>query len=346
MKSLVDIAYRRVKRQEVYNRRFGEGTFGRSSLRSLNGNRVTVTGWVVAIKRKSDDIMVTLKDASVGGIVVEHINYTVPSVSDVADLSVEALRGRLYVTFSATVCTYLVSGQIVYGIKHVSKVKLLDKVKSVDFEDFKLIKYSSGVGATHLNWNLHKDKGYIAFCVPKTYKKDKDTIVSMSNRSNFMLRSYLKCSTYSEFKFMISHLNRNKLLFSKMIESYIESKEEPEYLCYLISGVSDPLVSELDNISVNITNQAFKYVNELLAKGYSILPLKKRHTVRFGVPLVLESDKSNHYVIIDTSISHKLSPISSDYGISKLVRDFHIPSGSRISVYNAANNVIANSVVS
>ena len=49
VESLVDIAYRRLKKREEYESRYGSGSYRRKVLEPFLGKHVAVQGWVAAI---------------------------------------------------------------------------------------------------------------------------------------------------------------------------------------------------------------------------------------------------------------------------------------------------------
>lgn len=346
VESLVDIAYRRLKKREEYESRHGSGSYRRKVLEPFLGKHVAVQGWVAAIYIEGEFYRVTLRDVIIQGRELDHINFNLSEDSKYLQTVIDALRCHAVIKMKAGIKSYRSGSRSTFGLAEVTYIELFRKGEEAPIT-CGVTPYFTNMGYNPIfKWRNFRREGfsYYNLCdvvlIEESYLGYLERLLSCSQ--GIRMRRY----TEGELAIVGEYKSKNPYTRSRILQESLENKGNLEYLCYLQYERSvEELRMGLDVADIHSFSsyQSKQYVEMLRTLG-DWVPIPMKNEVfndKTGVPFVLKLRHRMSYSIIYPSIREDASYLNSVENLKKLFEDFRIPSGARVSVYNPVLNRFA-----
>lgn len=347
VESLVDIAYRRLKKREDYESRHGSGSYRRKVLEPFLGKHVAVQGRVVAICIEGELYRVTLRDVILQGRELDHINFNLSEDSKYLQTVIDALRCHAVIKMKAGIKSYRSGSRSTFGIAEVTYVELFRKGEEAPIT-CGVTPYYTSMGYDQIfKWGNFHRKGfsYYNLCdvvsIEESYLGYLERLLSCSQ--GIRMRRYTK----GEFAIVGEYKSKNPYTRSRILQESLENRGNIDYLCYLQYERSvEEFGMGLDVADIHSFSsyQSKQYVEMLRTLGdWVVVPTNNEvfHD-KTGVPFIMKMHHKKSYAIIYPSLSEDVSYLNSIDNLRKLFEDFSIPDGARVSVYNPILNRITN----
>lgn len=347
VESLVDIAYRRLKKKEHYENMHGSGSFERKVLEPYLGKHVTLQGRVAAICLEKGYYRITLRDVIIQGRNLDHINFHLKEDSSQVAIASEALYCNGVVKLQAAVKRYKSGSRSTFGLADVKTLELVKSgEKSPITGDITPYFKRWGIGSV-LNWKPFMVEGFSYYKLNKvSLLKDSD-LKYLERLLSCGLRVGLLRSTFAEVNIGKQCTQKGSFTRARIIQEYLKSKGNSEYLNFLQyerTKEESQMGLDVADLYYFSTIQTNKYIKGLKEKANWVdVPMSNPifHGAT-GVPFVMKVRGSSSFAIIYPSLSKDASYLCSRKSLKKLFEDFQIPSGARVSVYNPILNCVAN----
>ena len=346
VESLVDIAYRHLKRREEYENKNGSGSYCREVLEPFLGKHVTLQGLVAAITVDSGVYRVTLRNVIVKGRNLDHINFTAKEDSKILRKATFALRSQSVIKVGAFVRMYRSGFRRAYGLSDARFIELV-KCSKKEFVNSEVKRYFNELGYDEtLKWQDFTLKGFEPYDFRKLSELKNSYYGYLERLLSCSLRCVFSRNTFGEVAVAKQCKEKTPFTRARVIQESLKKKGNSEYLCFLQykrtieeheMGVS---ASNLHNFS---KCQSRRYVVRLKTLGHWVIISTNNEIFHYstGGPLVLKMRNRDSFTIIYPSLSEKVSYLNNMENLKKLLEDFKIPSGAQVSVYNPILNRIA-----
>lgn len=347
VESLVDIAYRRLKKKEHYENMHGSGSFERKVLEPYLGKHVTLQGRVAAICLEKGYYRITLRDVIIQGRNLDHINFLLKEDSKYVNWAVEALKYHSVVKVQAAVKRYRSGSRSTYGLADAKKLELVKRGEESPITGDITPYFTQWGTESILHWKPFMVNGFNYYNLSKvSLLKDSD-LQYLERLLSCGLRAGLLCNTFAEVNIGKQCTQKGSFTRARIIQEYLKSKGNSEYLNFLQyerTKEEAQLGLEVADLHYFSSIQTNKYIKGLKEKAnWVYIPMSNPvfHGTT-GVPFVMKMRGSLSFAIIYPSLSADASYFCSRESLKKLFEDFQIPSGARVSVYNPILNRIAN----
>ena len=347
VESLVDIAYRRLKKKEHYENMHGSGSFERKVLEPYSGKHVTLQGRVVGICVENGYYRVTLRDVIIQGRNLDHINFLLKEDSKYVTHAVKALRYNGTLKLMAAVKKYKSGSRITYGLADAKKLELVKRGEESPITGDITPYFTQWGTESILHWKPFMVKDFNYYNLSKvSLLKDSD-LQYLERLLSCGLRAVLLQNTFAEVNIGKQCTQKGSFTRARIIQEYLKSKGNSEYLNFLQyerTKEEAQLGLEVADLHYFSSIQTNKYIKGLKEKAnWVYIPMSNPvfHGTT-GVPFVMKMRGSLSFAIIYPSLSKDASYLCSRENLKKLLEDFQIPSGARVSVYNPILNCVAN----
>ena len=337
MRSLEEIVRFRQAKRAKYEQKNGEGSFNRKSIAHLEGKTVNASGVYVGVSGN----MFTLRDVSVGGIPVDHVNIFLDRGTRENKTILALLKQRI--SFTAQVYKYTSQARITYGLRNVKNILptvVYRKRNNIIDTQSKVKGYHSYEFAKQeMPYKLFQSDGFAPIKISKTVKSPRRDIIHSA--LSLQLRIGVGLLTNVE----------KELIAMTEIDNPLELLAMLRHLSTRTNGVK---FLELYKVARNVVNDTelvdiykralFQLENFLLRwhdGRYRILPYVKGLEAFYGIPVTFQAEDSSILIIIPQCPNEKFH--AWNHGSLMYLRDsLSLPIGTRVTFYNPVTNRIIN----
>ena len=337
MRSLEEIVRFRQAKRAKYEQKNGEGSFNRKSIAHLEGKTVNASGVYVGVSGN----MFTLRDVSVGGIIVDHVNIFLDRDTKENRTILPLLKQCI--SFTAQVYKYTSQARITYGLRNVKNILptvVYRKRNNIIDTQSKVRGYHSyEFSKREMPYKLFQNDGFAPIKISKTIKSPRRDVIHSA--LSLQLRIGVGLLTNVE----------KELISQTGIDNPLELLAMLRHLSTKSNGVK---FLELYKVALNVVNDTelvdiykkalFQLENFLLRwhNGKSrILPYTKGLETFYGIPVSFQAEDGSILFIIPQCPNEKFNAWS--HGSLLYLRDsLSLPIGTRVTFYNPITNRIIN----
>lgn len=338
MRSLEEIVRFRQAKRAKYEQKNGEGSFNRKSIAHLEGKTVNASGVYVGVSGN----MFTLRDVSVGGIPVDHVNIFLDRGTRENKTILALLKQRI--SFTAQVYKYTSQARITYGLRNVKNILptvVYRKRNNIIDTQSKVNKgyHSYEFAKQEMPYKLFQSDGFAPIKISKTVKSPRRDIIHSA--LSLQLRIGVGLLTNVE----------KELIAMTEIDNPLELLAMLRHLSTRTNGVK---FLELYKVARNVVNDTelvdiykralFQLENFLLRwhdGRYRILPYVKGLEAFYGIPVTFQAEDGSILIIIPQCPNEKFH--AWNHGSLMYLRDsLSLPIGTRVTFYNPVTNRIIN----
>lgn len=337
MRSLEEIVRFRQAKRAKYEQKNGEGSFNRKGIAHLEGKTVNASGVYVGVSGN----MFTLRDVSVGGIAIDHVNIFLDRGTKENRTILPLLKQRI--SFSAQVYKYTSQARITYGLRNVKNILptvVYRKRNNIIDTQSKVRGYHSyEFSKREMPYKLFQNDGFAPIKISKTIKSPRRDVIHSA--LSLQLRIGVGLLTNVE----------KELISMTEIDNPLELLAMLRHLSTKTNGVK---FLELYKVARNVANDSelvdiykralFQMENFLLRwhdGKFRILPLQKGLETYYGIPVTFQAKDGSILIIIPQCPNEKFH--AWNHGSLRYLRDsLSLPIGTRVTFYNPVTNRIIN----
>ena len=337
MRSLEEIVRFRQAKRAKYEQKNGEGSFNRKGIAHLEGKTVNASGVYVGVSGN----MFTLRDVSIGGIAIDHVNIFLDMGTKENKNIIPLLKQRI--SFTAQVYKYSSQARITYGLRNVKNIlptvvyrkrnNIIDTQSKV--RGYHSFKFSN----QEMPYKLFQSDGFAPIKISKTVKSSRRDIIQSA--LSLQLRIGVGLLTNVE----------KELISQTGIDNPLELLAMLRHLSTRTNGVK---FLELYKVARNVVNDTelvdiykralFQLENFLLRwhdGKYRILPYIRGLETYYGIPVTFQAEDGSILVLIPQCPSEKSH--AWNHGSLMYLKDsLSLPNGTRVTFYNPITNRIIN----
>lgn len=337
MRSLEEIVRFRQAKRAKYEQKNGEGSFNRKGIAHLKGKTVNASGVYVGVSGN----MFTLRDVSVGGIPIDHVNIFLDRGTRGNKAILPLLKQRI--SFTAQVYKYSSQARITYGLRNVKNILptvVYRKRNNIIDTQSKVKGYHSyEFSKKEMPYKLFQNDGFAPIKISTSIKSPRRDIIHSA--LSLQLRIGVGLLTNVE----------KELIAMTEIDNPLELLAMLRHLSTRTNGVK---FLELYKIARNVVNDVelvdiykralFQLENFLLRwhdGRYRILPYVKGLETFYGIPVTFQAEDGSILIIIPQCPNEKFH--AWNHGSLMYLRDsLSLPIGTRVTFYNPVTNRIIN----
>ena len=337
MRSLEEIVRFRQSKRAKYEAKNGEGSFNRKGIAHLEGKTVNASGVYVGVSGN----MFTLRDVSVGGIVIDHVNIFLDKGTKENKIILPLLKQRI--SFTAQVYKYSSQARITYGLRNVKNIlptvvyrkrnNIIDTESSIrGYHYFKFSKQD-------MPYKLFQSDGFAPIKISKSVKSPRRDIIHSA--LSLQLRMGVGLLTNVEKELITLTEIDNPLELLAMLKHLSTKSNGVKFLeLYKVarSIVSNP---ELVDIYKKALFQMENFLLRWHEGKYRILPYIKGLETYYGIPVTFQAEDGSILVIISQCPNEKFHAWNRG-SLMYLRNSLSVPNGTRVTFYNPITNRIIN----
>lgn len=337
MRSLEEIVRFRQAKRAKYEQKNGEGSFNRKSIAHLEGKTVNASGVYVGVSGN----MFTLRDVSVGGIAIDHVNIFLDMGTKENKNIMPLLKQRI--SFTAQVYKYTSQARITYGLRNVKNIlptvvyrkrnNIIDtqsKVRGYHFYEF---------SKKEMPYKLFQNDGFAPIKISKTVKSPRRDIIQSA--LSLQLRIGVGLLTNVEKELISQTGIDNPLELLAMLRHLSTKSNGVKYLELYKVAHNVANDKELVDIYKRVLFQTENFLLRWHDGRYRILPYVKGLETYYGIPVTFQAEDGSVLVLIPQCPSEKFN--AWNHGSLMYLRDsLSLPNGTRVTFYNPITNRIIN----
>lgn len=285
--------------------------------------------------------MFTLRDVSVGGIPIDHVNIFLDRGTRGNKAILPLLKQRI--SFTARVYKYTSQARITYGLRNVKNILptvVYRKRNNIIDTQSKVRGYHSyEFSKREMPYKLFQSDGFAPIKISKTIKSPRRDVIHSTLSLQLRLGVGLLTSVEKE------------LISMTEIDNPLELLAMLRHLSTRTNGVK---FLELYKVARNVVNDSelvdiykralFQMENFLLRwhdGKFRILPLQKGLETYYGIPVTFQAEDGSILIIIPQCPNEKFH--AWNHGSLMYLRDsLSLPNGTRVTFYNPVTNRIIN----
>ena len=337
MRSLEEIVRFRQAKRAKYEQKNGEGSFNRKSIAHLEGKTVNASGVYVGVSGN----MFTLRDVSVGGIAIDHVNIFLDMGTKENKNIMPLLKQRI--SFTAQVYKYSSQARITYGLRNVKNILptvVYRKRNNIIDTQSKVRGYHSyEFSKREMPYKLFQNDGFAPIKVSKTVKSPRRDIIQSA--LSLQLRIGVGLLTNVEKELISQTGMDNSLELLAMLRHLSTKSNGVKYLELYKVAHNVANDKELVDIYKRVLFQTENFLLRWHDGRYRILPYVKGLETYYGIPVTFQAEDGSVLVLIPQCPSEKFH--AWNHGSLMYLRDsLSLPNGTRVTFYNPITNRIIN----
>lgn len=337
MRSLEEIVRFRQAKRAKYEQKNGEGSFNRKSIAHLEGKTVNASGVYVGV---SGD-MFTLRDVSVGGIAIDHVNIFLDMGTKENKNIMPLLKQRI--SFTAQVYKYSSQARITYGLRNVKNILptvVYRKRNNIIDTQSKVRGYHSfEFSKKEMPYKLFQSDGFAPIKVSKTVKSPRRDIIQSA--LSLQLRIGVGLLTNVEKELISQTGIDNPLELLAMLRHLSTKSNGVKYLELYKVAHNVANDKELVDIYKRVLFQTENFLLRWHDGRYRILPYVKGLETYYGIPVTFQAEDGSVLIIVPQCPNEKFH--AWNHGSLMYLRDsLSLPIGTRVTFYNPITNRIIN----
>lgn len=337
MRSLEEIVRFRQAKRAKYEQKNGEGSFNRKSIAHLEGKTVNASGVYVGVSGN----MFTLRDVSVGGIAIDHVNIFLDMGTKENKNIMPLLKQRI--SFTAQVYKYSSQARITYGLRNVKNILptvVYRKRNNIIDTQSKVRGYHSfEFSKKEMPYKLFQNDGFAPIKVSKTVKSPRRDIIQSA--LSLQLRSDIGLLTNVEKELISQTGIDNPLELLAMLRHLSTKSNGVKYLELYKVAHNVANDKELVDLYKRVLFQTENFLLRWHNGKFRVLPPVKGLETYYGIPVTFQAEDGSVLVLIPQCPSEKFH--AWNHGSLMYLRDsLSLPNGTRVTFYNPITNRIIN----
>ena len=337
MRSLEEIVRFRQAKRAKYEQKNGEGSFNRKSIAHLEGKTVNASGVYVGVSGN----MFTLRDVSVGGIAIDHVNIFLDMGTKENKNIMPLLKQRI--SFTAQVYKYSSQARITYGLRNVKNILptvVYRKRNNIIDTQSKVRGYHSfEFSKQEMPYKLFQNDGFAPIKISKTVKSPRRDIIQSA--LSLQLRIGVGLLTNVEKELISQTGIDNPLELLAMLRHLSTKSNGVKYLELYRVAHNVANDKELVDIYKKVLFQTENFLLRWHDGRFSVLPPVKGLETYYGIPVTFQAEDGSVLVLIPQCPSEKFH--AWNHGSLMYLRDsLSLPNGTRVTFYNPITNRIIN----
>lgn len=337
MRSLEEIVRFRQAKRAKYEQKNGEGSFNRKSIAHLEGKTVNASGVYVGVSGN----MFTLRDVSVGGIAIDHVNIFLDMGTKENKNIMPLLKQRI--SFTAQVYKYSSQARITYGLRNVKNILptvVYRKRNNIIDTQSKVRGYHSfEFSKKEMPYKLFQNDGFAPIKISKTVKSPRRDIIQSA--LSLQLRIGVGLLTNVEKELISQTGIDNPLELLAMLRHLSTKSNGVKYLELYRVAHSVANDKELVDIYKRVLFQTENFLLRWHEGRFRVLPPVKGLETYYGIPVTFQAEDGSVLVLIPQCPSEKFH--AWNHGSLMYLRDsLSLPNGTRVTFYNPITNRIIN----
>ena len=337
MRSLEEIVRFRQAKRAKYEQKNGEGSFNRKSIAHLEGKTVNASGVYVGVSGN----MFTLRNVSVGGIAIDHVNIFLDMGTKENKNIMPLLKQRI--SFTAQVYKYSSQARITYGLRNVKNILptvVYRKRNNIIDIQSKISGYHSfEFSKKEMPYKLFQNDGFAPIKVSKTVKSPRRDIIQSALSLQLRIGIGLLMNVEKE---LISQTGiDNPLELLAMLRHLSTKSNGVKYLELYKVAHNVANDKELVDIYKRVLFQTENFLLRWHEGRFRVLPPVKGLETYYGIPVTFQAEDGSVLVLIPQCPSEKFH--AWNHGSLMYLRDsLSLPNGTRVTFYNPITNRIIN----
>ena len=337
MRSLEEIVRFRQAKRAKYESKNGEGSFNRKSIAHLEGKTVTASGVYVGV---SGD-MFTLREVSVGGIPVDHVNIFLPKGTKENKTIMPLLKQRI--SFSAQVYKYTSQARITYGLRNVKNIlptavyrkrnAIIDtqvKARGYHYYDF---------AKQEMPFKLFQHEGFAPIKISTSIKSPRRDVIHSA--LSLHIRKPFGLLTNAEKELISLTENENPLELLAMLKHLSTKSSGVKFLELYKVARNFVSSTELVDIYKRAIFQTENFLLRWQGGKFRVLPLAKGLETYYGIPITFQAEDGSILFIVPQCPNEKFN--AWNHGSLMYLRStLSVPMGTKVTFYNPITNRIIN----
>ena len=337
MRSLEEIVRFRQAKRAKYEQKNGEGSFNRKSIAHLEGKTVNASGVYVGVSGN----MFTLRDVSVGGIAIDHVNLFLDMGTKENKNIMPLLKQRI--SFTAQVYKYSSQARITYGLRNVKNILptvVYRKRNNIIDTQSKVRGYHSfEFSKKEMPYKLFQNDGFAPIKVSKTVKSPRRDIIQSA--LSLQLRIGIGLLTNVEKELISQTGIDNPLELLAMLRHLSTKSNGVKYLELYKVAHNVANDKELVDLYKRVLFQTENFLLRWHNGKFRVLPPVKGLETYYGIPVTFQAEDGSVLVLIPQCPSEKFH--AWNHGSLMYLRDsLSLPNGTRVTFYNPITNRIIN----
>lgn len=337
MRSLEEIVRFRQAKRAKYEQKNGEGSFNRKSIAHLEGKTVNASGVYVGVSGN----MFTLRDVSVGGIAIDHVNIFLDMGTKENKNIMPLLKQRI--SFTAQVYKYSSQARITYGLRNVKNILptvVYRKRNNIIDTQSKVRGYHSfEFSKKEMPYKLFQNDGFAPIKVSKTVKSPRRDIIQSA--LSLQLRIDIGLLTNVEKELISQTGIDNPLELLAMLRHLSTKSNGVKYLELYKVAHNVANDKELVDLYKRVLFQTENFLLRWHNGKFRVLPPVKGLETYYGIPVTFQAEDGSVLVLIPQCPSEKFH--AWNHGSLMYLRDsLSLPNGTRVTFYNPITNRIIN----
>lgn len=337
MRSLEEIVRFRQAKRAKYEQKNGEGSFNRKSIAHLEGKTVNASGVYVGVSGN----MFTLRDVSVGGIAIDHVNIFLDMGTKENKNIMPLLKQRI--SFTAQVYKYSSQARITYGLRNVKNILptvVYRKRNNIIDTQSKVRGYHSfEFSKKEMPYKLFQNDGFAPIKVSKTVKSPRRDIIQSA--LSLQLRIGIGLLTNVEKELISQTGIDNPLELFAMLRHLSTKSNGVKYLELYKVAHNVANDKELVDFYKRVLFQTENFLLRWHNGKFRVLPPVKGLETYYGIPVTFQAEDGSVLVLIPQCPSEKFH--AWNHGSLMYLRDsLSLPNGTRVTFYNPITNRIIN----
>lgn len=337
MRSLEEIVRFRQAKRAKYEQKNGEGSFNRKSIAHLEGKTVNASGVYVGVSGN----MFTLRDVSVGGIAIDHVNIFLDMGTKENKNIMPLLKQRI--SFTAQVYKYSSQARITYGLRNVKNILptvVYRKRNNIIDTQSKVRGYHSfEFSKKEMPYKLFQNDGFAPIKVSKTVKSPRRDIIQSA--LSLQLRIGVGLLTNVEKELISQTGIDNPLELLAMLRHLSTKSNGVKYLELYKVAHNVANDKELVDLYKRVLFQTENFLLRWHNGKFRVLPPVKGLETYYGIPVTFQAEDGSILIIIPQCPNEKFH--AWNHGSLMYLRDsLSLPNGTRVTFYNPITNRIIN----
>lgn len=337
MRSLEEIVRFRQAKRAKYEQKNGEGSFNRKSIAHLEGKTVNASGVYVGVSGN----MFTLRDVSVGGIAIDHVNIFLDMGTKENKNIMPLLKQRI--SFTAQVYKYSSQARITYGLRNVKNILptvVYRKRNNIIDTQSKVRGYHSfEFSKKEMPYKLFQSDGFAPIKISKTVKSPRRDVIQSA--LSLQLRIGIGLLTNVEKELISQTGIDNPLELLAMLRHLSTKSNGVKYLDLYKVAHNVANDKELVDIYKKVIFQTENFLLRWHDGRFRVLPPVKGLETYYGIPVTFQAEDGSVLVLIPQCPSEKFH--AWNHGSLMYLRDsLSLPNGTRVTFYNPITNRIIN----
>ena len=337
MRSLEEIVRFRQAKRAKYEQKNGEGSFNRKSIAHLEGKTVNASGVYVGVSGN----MFTLRDVSVAGIAIDHVNLFLDMGTKENKNIMPLLKQRI--SFTAQVYKYSSQARITYGLRNVKNILptvVYRKRNNIIDTQSKVRGYHSfEFSKKEMPYKLFQNDGFAPIKVSKTVKSPRRDIIQSA--LSLQLRIGIGLLTNVEKELISQTGIDNPLELLAMLRHLSTKSNGVKYLELYKVAHNVANDKELVDLYKRVLFQTENFLLRWHNGKFRVLPPVKGLETYYGIPVTFQAEDGSVLVLIPQCPSEKFH--AWNHGSLMYLRDsLSLPNGTRVTFYNPITNRIIN----